>query len=115
MSDSYVHGNFVPSELHYTLIGKLEAERDAIAELFDAAGQDNNILHGRIKVLEDSLRWAIDNVSDEYASLAEYEQNLESARKALQGKKDAVVNDQECPYCGSSHDTSILCNQFTLR
>ena len=41
----------------------------------------------RIKALEDSLRWALDHVSDEYAnSLAEYERNLESARKALEVK-----------------------------
>jgi len=38
-------------------VRELEAENNSISELFDAAGQDNNILHERIKVLEDALNF----------------------------------------------------------
>ena len=37
----------------------LESENDKISELFNAAGVDNNILHERIKVLEDAADKAI--------------------------------------------------------
>ena len=63
----------------------LEVENNKLSELFDAAGQDNNILHERIKVLEDALKEILDGHlwRDERPNI---EIMRETARAALEVK-----------------------------